>query len=324
MSNVWVTPQSKKARIAHLVVDTNAFIDLAQMHRYGETLYTTPSVIAEIRDVNARRVLETLPIEIKIEEPDAESLKRVSEFAALTGDLRSISKADLAVLALTYALEVRVKGSATHLRTTPHQEGKAVTVQTAEAAIATTEQPAAAQSGAETKNDLFTEVGCMTNDFPMQNIAAQMGMRIIGTNGKLIKRLKQYVLECHACYMIVNDTTTKFCPRCGHGDTLRKIGVKIDKWGVPHYTRTKGQAVSTRGTNQPLPKPRGGLHHQEVILSVDVDPAWHQKKNDRVKQRRRAAAAADPGLTHFELAVKGPATVKRSRRTEQFGRGRGE
>ena len=92
----------------------------------AENLWTVSDVIEEIRDKRARHVLENLPKELKVREPSATSIARVVEFAKKTGDLRSLSTADLRVLALTYMLEVETRGSSSHLRKEPLRAGAAV------------------------------------------------------------------------------------------------------------------------------------------------------------------------------------------------------
>lgn len=46
-------------------------------------------------------------------------------------------------------------------------------------------------------------VGCMTADFAMQNVLLQMGLSLVGLEGKRIDRVKTWVLRCHACFKCV-------------------------------------------------------------------------------------------------------------------------
>lgn len=46
-------------------------------------------------------------------------------------------------------------------------------------------------------------VGCMTADFAMQNVLLQMGLSLVGVEGKKIDRVKTWVLRCHACFKYV-------------------------------------------------------------------------------------------------------------------------
>jgi RNA-binding protein NOB1 len=45
--------------------------------------------------------------------------------------------------------------------------------------------------------------GCMTADFAMQNVLLQMGLSLVGVEGKRIERVKTWVLRCHACFKYV-------------------------------------------------------------------------------------------------------------------------
>jgi RNA-binding protein NOB1 len=60
--------------------------------------------------------------------------------------------------------------------------------------------------------------GCMTADFAMQNVLLQMGLNLIGVEGKRINRVKTWVLRCHACFKYVTLTlltamSTYFLPK---------------------------------------------------------------------------------------------------------------
>ena len=71
----------------------------------GDEWFTTPSVINEVRLGRQGRNLEILlETAIKVMEPDTVSMKKVEETARSTGDLSSLSKTDLEVLALALHL----------------------------------------------------------------------------------------------------------------------------------------------------------------------------------------------------------------------------
>lgn len=50
------------------------------------------------------------------------------------------------------------------------------------------------------KVDEVVDAGCMTADFAMQNVLLQMGLNLVGLEGKRIERVKTWVLRCHACF----------------------------------------------------------------------------------------------------------------------------
>jgi len=59
-----------------------------------------------------------VPIDINVQEPSSSYVQFVTDFAKQTGDIRSLSSTDIAVVALTYEIESRLNGQA-HLRTSP-------------------------------------------------------------------------------------------------------------------------------------------------------------------------------------------------------------
>ena len=54
------------------------------------------------------------------------------------------------------------------------------------------------------KTEAIINVGCMTADFAMQNVLLQMGLNLVDVEGKRIKKLKTWVLRCHACFKYVS------------------------------------------------------------------------------------------------------------------------
>ncbi|KAL1957042.1 hypothetical protein VTO42DRAFT_6419 [Malbranchea cinnamomea] len=92
---------------------------LAQSH----ALVTTPSVISEIRDPDARDRIETLYLPFLTQRsPKPSSLSFVAEFARKTGDRAVLSKTDLEVIALAYDIECERNGGDWRLRRVPGQK----------------------------------------------------------------------------------------------------------------------------------------------------------------------------------------------------------
>ena len=89
----------------------------------SESLFTTPAVISEIKDKQARARLEvtTIPF-LTIRTPNPVSIKFVSDFARKTGDLSVLSKPDIQVLALAYELECERNHGDWRLRNVPGQK----------------------------------------------------------------------------------------------------------------------------------------------------------------------------------------------------------
>ncbi|KAJ5948940.1 D-site 20S pre-rRNA nuclease [Penicillium verhagenii] len=88
-----------------------------------EELITTPSVLAEIRDPDARLRVETLYLPfLKQRSPKPASYNVISEFARKTGDRSVLSRTDIEVLALAYEIECESNGGDWRLRSVPGQK----------------------------------------------------------------------------------------------------------------------------------------------------------------------------------------------------------
>ncbi|KAJ8600219.1 hypothetical protein CTAYLR_001938 [Chrysophaeum taylorii] len=103
-------------RCAAVVVDANVLIRGGLTWLSSVPVYTTPAVIAEIRDEESRRRLAALPFAVAAREPSPEAIARVRAFARETGDARSLSNQDVGIIALTYDLEAKESGTTAHLR----------------------------------------------------------------------------------------------------------------------------------------------------------------------------------------------------------------
>ena len=298
-----------------VVLDSGAIIKGGRLEGLGQKFWTIKEVLGEVRDSNARAVLDTLAVELEVREVDPAALAAVTHFAKLTGDYQRLSLVDLKVMALTYQMEKQYHGTA-HLNTAPRPAMAAPAAQRrAEAAdggkggggagagddageaggkgeddgedegegeidpseferVPLDEGASQAASGGQAEDDARSvagsvagskggarpkkkggasslpgwgewedgeqdEVGwitpdnlsgvrrmdqveeraqddshvaCATLDGAMQNVLLQMGLRVIDTDGYVVKNVKQFVLKCHACYKICQDTDKRFCP----------------------------------------------------------------------------------------------------------------
>ncbi|KAM3828610.1 RNA-binding protein NOB1 isoform 5-T5 [Vipera latastei] len=111
------------APVEHLVADASALLRAAPLQEIGRRVYTTREVLAEIRDRAARRRLAGLPFQLLLRQPFPEHVRLVTEFSQQTGDFRSLSAADIQVLALTLQLEAE-HGGGRPLRTEPRPQTK--------------------------------------------------------------------------------------------------------------------------------------------------------------------------------------------------------
>uniref|UniRef100_A0A0R3S0X0 RNA-binding protein NOB1 n=1 Tax=Elaeophora elaphi TaxID=1147741 RepID=A0A0R3S0X0_9BILA len=93
-----------------LVADSNAFIKRIPLHDLASEIYTVPGVINELKCEKTRYLLDSLPYQIRIQEPTVESLHIITEFSKKTGDYPSLSAVDLKLLALVHDLHLEKYG----------------------------------------------------------------------------------------------------------------------------------------------------------------------------------------------------------------------
>jgi len=164
------------------VVDTGPLIKGKDIRSLGSDFYTIPQVISEVRDKHARALLSLRLEEIKITEPTEEDVAYVIEFARKTGDVRSLSNVDISVIALACKLE-RERGG--ELRPEPgdirsnnnrshNMNDEWITPE-------------------NFKSTVDGRVCILTLDYAMQNVAIQIGLRLISLGGLEIKYLKRWV-----------------------------------------------------------------------------------------------------------------------------------
>merc|ERR1712072_1034541 len=103
----------------------------------------------------------------------------------------------------------------------------------------------------------------------MQNVLLQMGLQVVSVDGMLVKRVKQYVLKCEACFKQTEQMEAVFCPSCGN-NTLYKVAIDVSESGVSHYELRKRNNL--RGTKYSIPMPKGGKKHDDMILREDQLP----------------------------------------------------
>lgn len=118
-------PLEKKPPVQALVLDAAPLITqhINTLTSFASTFYITPSVYKEIKDENARRNLEYWKDKLQIRHPKPEYIKKVSDFAKLTGDFNVLSANDIHIIALTYEIEAELNGgSDSHLRSFPGEK----------------------------------------------------------------------------------------------------------------------------------------------------------------------------------------------------------
>ncbi|KAL0067655.1 20S-pre-rRNA D-site endonuclease nob1 [Marasmius tenuissimus] len=117
------------------------------------------------------------------------------------------------------------------------------------------------------KND-FISVGCMTADFAMQNVLLQMGLNLVGTEGKRIQRVKTWNMQ-------------------------RLIQKVLSFLREPFAASSLGDIYKTRGTKYSIPAPKPGSAKtgpgEGLILREDqAEYMRAQKRADNKREREEA------------------------------------
>ncbi|CAO1633170.1 unnamed protein product [Sympodiomycopsis kandeliae] len=105
---------SPEPKIDSLILDAGPLLAQLPLRGMAKKFYISPSVVAELKDKKAREYLEFLRIggtDIQVREASPECLAAVIAFAKQTGDYSVLSRPDLSVLALAYAVEVERHGT---------------------------------------------------------------------------------------------------------------------------------------------------------------------------------------------------------------------
>lgn len=305
-------------KIKHLVVDSGGFICGSPLHDMAENIYTVQDVISEIRDKATRERLQSLPHELRILEPFEEDILFVKKFAATTGDLATLSTADIKVLALTCYLQ-GLHVNKNHLTKVPTKgqvvpavANKVVTAREFSVKVEKKEEEKEAKEDddgtwitpenihevVERMKSLkvrstcsrIPTVACVSVDFAMQNVLLQLGLSLVSAGeGRVIRRTSQFVLRCHACTHVTSDMNKKFCPACGNKDTLKRVSFSVSANGERKIYINPRKRINTRGTKHSLPLPQGGKHANNPVLRED-QPIPHQRPPKLAIQEKTLAS----------------------------------
>jgi RNA-binding protein NOB1 len=78
-----------------------------------------------------------------------------------------------------------------------------------------------------------------------------MNLNLVSTDGMRVKRIKNWVMRCHACYHVTSDMDKKFCPKCGNSSLMR-TSCSTDQYGNVTYWMKKNFQYNLRGTKVSL------------------------------------------------------------------------
>ena len=301
------------SKVAHLVLDSGAFIKAHDLQNFADKFYSVREVIDEIRDKETKQRLQSLPFEITFTDPPVQDVHHVVDFSKKTGDYGTLSVVDIKLLALTSYLQ-RLHVNEEHLKREPgrgqvvassRETGRVIRFQpeskqevgeeeewiTPENVAEVTEKLTRLNVGAEALSET-PQVACMTADYAMQNVLLQSGLALVSVSDtRVISRTNHFILRCFACRTTTADVSKKFCPGCGNLNTLKRVAVTINEKGEKEVHINFRKTISTRGTNQSLPAPRGGKHANNPVL-VEDQPLPQRKAGRKALLDKRATGAA--------------------------------
>ncbi|KAI9487774.1 MAG: Nin one binding Zn-ribbon like-domain-containing protein [Benjaminiella poitrasii] len=138
----------------------------------------------------------------------------------------------------------------------------------------------------ELKQKTKMAVGCMTADFAMQNVLLQMNLNLISAGGYRVKKIRNSVMRCHACFTVTNDMEKKFCPKCGNA-TLQRVTCSTNSKGEIAYHLKRNFQYRLRGTVYDIPPPKGGRKTNNIVLRED------QREFVKATQRKQKKTVVD-------------------------------
>lgn len=175
------------------------------------------------------------------------------------------------------------------------------------------------------------KVALATGDFAVQNTSMQIGLNLMSTmSGLQIKRVRNYMLRCHACFTMVpipkNGRPKHFCSRCG-GQTLLRCAVSVDsktgevtahlKSNFEWHKRGDRYSIASplsKNTQKRMGK-KGYVHnksnkqkeYEEPILREDQkeyekamkDDDWLRRQNEKILSDYIGGGSADNFISPF-------------------------
>ena len=158
--------------------------------------------------------------------------------------------------------------------------------------------------------DASTKVACLTTDFAMQSVLVQMGLKLMGADGMLMRSVKHWVLRCSGCFTLQATLESQFCSKCGNTSLVRLISILqsngarrvLPEEGAPARVRS----TNVRGTKFPMPKPESGRRAKNLILAEDQLAEAQEKLRRQGKAKVRDVFDPDYSLDdHFGRTKKG-------------------
>lgn len=157
----------------------------------------------------------------------------------------------------------------------------------------------ASDQGAASIDTPENQVALATGDFAVQNVALQMNLNLMNfMSGLRIKRLRNYMLRCHACFRMFplpKDGKAKhFCPACGGQGTLMRCAVSVD---------AKTGAVTPHLKSNFQWKNRGNRYSMASPLSKNAVKRYGKKGHQHAKNDQDAPILRED-QKEYEKAMK--------------------
>jgi len=148
---------------------------------------------------------------------------------------------------------------------------------------------------------VWEEVACITLDYAMQNVLAQMGMSVMSVDGVKMSSMKSYVLRCYSCSSKTHNLSKVFCPNCG-SKTLKRLFYSLDADGSMIYHYSKNYVLNTRGQRYHVTRTEGGKHGRNPWIAEDQ----RFPRNQAPKKHKLKNLPLDPDY----MANSGPFTTR--------------
>lgn len=178
-----------------LVLDAGPLIGGINPNILNDMCFTTSEIINEVRNKRSRRKIENILYSnsLIVMEPKSENISKINAIAGDTGDLKSLSDADIGIIALAYELMVKFS-----------------------------EDTSIPQNDAPLK--------FLTDDYSLQNVARKCGIHAKSYRSRGIRTYIQWETYCPSCYRTYD--STRFGTPCSVcGDRLKRRKKKKRKKG---------------------------------------------------------------------------------------------
>jgi len=295
------------------VLDSGALLRRMPLTPFAETYVTVPEVLAELQDSASKQFLASLPFPVHTRQPSPDAMIKAMACAKDTGDYGVLSLADIKVIALALTVLDELKREQK-----PDEPDAAATTTTL------TDQLSQLQVKDETTDGWITEdnlskhllrdsgishdtdaptaskvkVACVTGDFAVQNVLMRLGLSVVSPTGALIKRVKSFVLRCHACSHVTTDMSKRFCPNCG-GPTLTRVSSAMSSGKEErHLYFKRNYQYKLRGTKYSIPKMQGGKKSSQDMILREDQKEFVQAEQVRQRLEKKIADPDRWGVTY--------------------------